>query len=243
MEGTNETYRRHPQDDHVWLIPCGVGAQPLLPLRSIPKGDRVILVDDGANIGEKLEDRPGVRIARTGLRDGGCAHALNVGFRAMTGDWEASWVFRMDADDLSVTDGAKDRVEQCMKAEDDVAVIAGEMVGRGGRHYAMKLRDHFEVRDRITLRRNPIYHPATCIRTSFLSRVEGWPEEFGEAEDYALWCRIMKNEGKLVPWPKVWTYYQARWEEEKRVTSPEEEALKSLRRKECLDRAAEALGF
>lgn len=63
-----------------------------------------------------------------------------------------------------------------------------------------------DVRKLLTLHRNPIFHPATCIRTYALKAVGGWPVDCGQAEDYGLWCALI-GIGRFAAFENLWTYY------------------------------------
>lgn len=191
--------------DHVWLIPVGPNHDPDTTLNMIGWEDRVIIINDGSSFDEaKYEKCKTIRIVKTEKPGSGCAHALNVGLAAMTDAFEAGWVYRMDADDWPISDTHRNKWAD--EAPSNVVVVAGNCVCMDGRLFECKGETPDQIREKIRKRINPIYHPATCIRTSALLKVGGWPEKFGEAEDYALWTKLLEI-GDIQPIKENWTMY------------------------------------
>ena len=187
---------------YIWLIPCGPDADPTMTVRSIGIGNPIMLVNDGCDL-SAFYSYKNIQITTTGTKGTGCAHALNVGINALK-DQRIDWVYRMDADDMATY--LHDRNLQASKAQPEEVVIAGAMVTPDGRRMEMKLQSSDDIRSMIERRRNPIYHPATIIRMSALLQVGGYPEQYGQAEDYGLWIKLLRI-GMIKPWNKPWTWY------------------------------------
>lgn len=194
-----------PPHDHVWLIPVGPGHDPTETLKSLEPNERVVLVNDsGSDMSMHATDS--VLVTATGGTATGCAHALNVGLESCVGEWERTWVYRMDSDDKAWP--GHDRDKRADESQPEDIAWCGEMVRCDGMKMPMRATDWMDIRSLLELRRNPIYHPATIIRRKVLLDVGGWPEEYGRAEDYALWIKLMRRgRGRLNPWPVTWTWY------------------------------------
>ena len=191
-------------DNHVWLIPCGPGHDPAATLGSIP-GEKVVLVDDGAGLDRGNYDPDLIRVVKTGGSGTGCAHALNCGlFSGCEGDWDRKWIYRMDADDQAYP--GHDRDAKAEWYHEGEVVVGGCMVRTDGKRMNLIAKDWNDMTSILALRRNPLFHPATIIRHDALVEVGGWPENYGRAEDYALWIKL-RHVGKLQPVESCWTIY------------------------------------
>lgn len=189
--------------DHVWLIPVCPGHDPSRVVAMLDQ-EQIILVDDGAGLDQSNYDSKFVKVVKTGKPWSGCARALNVGLDACEGPWNRTWIYRMDADDTPHPEHDRNWVAD--HADPDDVVWAGEMTRLDGRKLCITPADCRDVAAMLALRRNPIYHPATILRKDALERVGGWPEKYGKAEDYALWCTISRI-GRIQPHHRCWTIY------------------------------------
>ena len=217
-------------DNHVWLIPVGPGHDPADTLSSI-EGEKVVLVDDGAGLKQSNYNPSLIKVVSTVGVGTGCAHALNVGLSECTGAWDRKWIYRMDSDDKAFP--GHDRDAQAEWYHTGEVVVGGCMVRTDGKQMRLIAKDWNDMTSVLALRRNPLYHPATIIRKDALIKVGGWPENFGRAEDYALWLKI-RFLGKLQPVESCWTIYS-----HFAGLNP----IMEEDRRHDLNRAAEAAGF
>jgi len=195
---------------HIWLIPCGPGSNPEATIESIMfqcPNEQIMLVNDGTDL-DRFKAADNIQIVSTEKPGTGCAHALNTGIKALS-DKDYDWIYRMDADDVVYR--GHDRDKQAEQADETELVVAGSMVTPTCRKMIVKGLVPDDIRLALDRRINPIYHPATIIRLSALLKVKTWsgqcwPEQYGMAEDYALWLKICKI-GKIKPWQSYWTWY------------------------------------
>jgi cellulose synthase/poly-beta-1,6-N-acetylglucosamine synthase-like glycosyltransferase len=194
---------------HTWIIPYGGENRSVTALTEAviscgrpTKTNQVVVVDDTekAEIGNALMFL-GIQIVRN-EGEHSCAHALNRGLQEV----QTEWVYRMDSDDTSAI--SNDRDYLCKKADPEVVCICGDIQTQIGQVQVLKWKNHEECTKLLSLHRNPIFHPATCIRTSALRKVGGWPL-CSPVEDYALWCKLAKI-GKFLPSTHIWTNYHLR---------------------------------
>ena len=190
--------------DHTWLIPYGGENRSIMSLFSAVMScgepsfqNQIIVVNDSE---EALgEFAPGVQVYHNKGLHHGCAFALNFGLAYVT----TTWIWRMDADDAA--SGGHNRLIACQEADENVVLLGGEMMTQDYRHLKNRW-DSNNILQLLTLHRNPIHHPATCLRTSAVLACGGWPEDCGQVEDYGLWCSLI-GLGKFVAINNVWTNY------------------------------------
>ena len=210
-KGTPPPFNNGPTD-HTWLIPFGGPNAEIMKLYDSIMScgeptfqNQVIVVDDWAGTEFSLKNTTfpaGVKVYENNGPVHSCAHALNIGLAYVA----TTWVWRMDADDRA--SGGHNRESSCREAEGDVVLLGGEMITQDFR----VLTNHWDsnnIQQLFILHRNPIFHPATCIRTEALNDVGGWPEDVGQAEDYGCWI-CLKRIGKFSPIKNCWTQYTSR---------------------------------
>lgn len=157
--------------------------------------DEIVLVEDGP-LGTELDQViTGARrqfegrflVVSTGSNQG-IVVALNTGIRLCTGEF----IFRMDADDISLPD----RIERqlaVMDANPDLGVLGSGMIEFSDDPTMPDRRkdgprSHEAIRSRLPYR-NPMNHPTVCIRRNAIPR-EGYPK-LPYVEDYFLWAKMM----------------------------------------------------
>jgi glycosyltransferase involved in cell wall biosynthesis len=204
--GTPPYHHKGPVD-HTWLIPYGGEGRSIMSLIStvtccgqVTPLNRIIVVDDSGR--DELKDGvgvPGVKIYKNDGSIHGCAKALNIGLTYV----ETTWIWRMDADDTPTA--GHNRMDSCRVADENVVLLAGEMKSNYDKHMILNWQTD-TIRQLLVIHRNPIYHPATCLRTKAVNDAGGWPEDCGKAEDYGLWAALI-GLGSFVPVRNVWTNY------------------------------------
>jgi glycosyltransferase involved in cell wall biosynthesis len=157
----------------------------------------VVAVDDGSGdrSGEMLDGWAGEdsRVRVIHQPPDGLIAALNVGLAAC----RASFVARMDADDVSHPDRLKAQVE-FLESRPDVGVISCRVqhfprhgVGEGFLIYERWLNSMMNHRQMARQRfiESPLAHPSATIRSTVLMDAGGY-RDHGWPEDYDLWLRL-----------------------------------------------------
>ncbi len=182
------------------LMPCYNAGQFLTQaiesiLNQTLTGFELIIIDDGSsddsiekiNLYRPFDERIVYLRNKSNL---GIVASLNRGIQQAKG----RFIARMDADDISAPQRLEKQVDYMTKNPDcivcgtDISLInaTGETVG---------LRSYFTGNDTIKqriLQKNPFAHPSTMIRKSVLIENNiSYSEEFGRAEDYHLWMRLI----------------------------------------------------
>ena len=121
----------------------------------------------------------------------GLTRSLNIGLRAARGEYIA----RLDADDACEPDRLATQVA-FLESHPDVAALATGYVkiDSAGRSHGPRPAPlgRTDLRWRL-LFHNPLVHSSVMIRTRVLDAVGGFDEAFRYAQDYALWCRIVRR--------------------------------------------------
>jgi len=156
----------------------------------------LLIVDDGStdrtpHIAEQygaMDSR--VRLVRT--KHGGIANALNTGFRQA----RASYVARMDADDIALPSRLQKQVDyldehqQCVVVGSDAGAIDENENDLGVIDFPST---HAELVELLLNGRSPFLHPAVVMRRDAVHAVGGYRPDLCPSEDYELWLRLIHS--------------------------------------------------
>ncbi len=154
-----------------------------------------IILDDGSTdetpeILREYQQRDS-RIRVVPLNHEGIVIALNRGVE----EARAEWIARMDCDDVA----HPERFELQYKAvQEDAGIVLChtqvQYISHDGRNpkpgKAVATQDHLKLR---LCYHTPIIHPTTLFKKTAFIRSSGYLPEERHAEDYGLWCRIIKH--------------------------------------------------
>lgn len=135
----------------------------------------------------------------------GLGKALRIGSEKCTGDY----IFRMDADDISVPDRFEKQIDYIEK-HPEIDVLGGAIAEFNiePEHEDMKFRicksTHKEI-TKFAQKRNPMNHMTVCIKSSALEKSGGY-KTLLLLEDYYLWLRMITNGCKLANLPEILVY-------------------------------------
>ena len=137
----------------------------------------------------------------------GLAYTLNHGLEYVKGEY----IVRMDGDDISLPD----RFEKLIEAANNNPGF--DVIGTGcdlfdedgvwGEYVPLYVPDRLDALEQRTLS-----HATVIMKTASLKAVGGYDTktDSARAEDYDLWCRMVKNGYKLMSIPDK--LYQVRWD-------------------------------
>ena len=121
----------------------------------------------------------------------GLAASLNF----LAGKAEASFLMRIDQDDICLTQRMRKQFE-FLSLNEHVAVVGSFALHMGKTpefDHLIQLPIESEKIKLILRDYNCMYHPATMIRKAALLSIGGYREEFKNAEDYDLWLRLSRK--------------------------------------------------
>lgn len=140
-------------------------------------------------------------------RNHGLAYTLNHGLEVLT----SQYIIRMDGDDISLPNRLEIMYEAAMEHPDfDVIGSGCDLFDEEGiwgdfvPNYVPNRLDALEQRT--------VSHATVIMKTDVLKAVGGYDTKTdnARAEDYDLWCRMVKNGYKLMSIPDK--LYQVRWD-------------------------------
>lgn len=171
--------------------------------------DRIVLVEDGP-IGQDQRDvittysydRRGPQLTRVVLPENrGLARALNSGLVYCDGDY----IMRMDSDDVSMPDRLELQLAY-LRAHPEIDIVSSWADEFSNVETVKRLKVSPTEHDALAMAlrwRNVIAHSAILMKTSVLSKVNGYRSDFGLLEDYDLWVRMVMNGARFHVLPKV----------------------------------------
>ena len=165
--------------DFIFLIldDASTDATPEILNRYAAKDSRVIIITNERNLG------------LTASLNRGLAHI------------DTPYIARMDADDISLPDRFA-RQWAFMQENPDVAVLGGAIrtVDADGIEISLDfnppIKDRLEAKD--IERGGAIVHPAAFTRTSAITEIGGYREQFSKAQDVDLWLRLFAMGHRLL---------------------------------------------
>lgn len=170
------------------------------------KNFELIIVNDGStddtiNIIKKYNDSRIVLVDRKINK--GVVYSLNEGIKKSKGDFIA----RMDSDDIS----SKDRFELQLaflkkNPEIDVCGTFCRCFGLSNRIMTYGISSD-EVKNNMMFHCD-IAHPTVMMRRSVIYKCDFYNQSYLYAEDYELWCRIIRKNVRLANIPKVLLLYR-----------------------------------
>ena len=117
--------------------------------------------------------------------------ALNLGLKNVS----TEWVLRIDPDDISLIDRAKDAATQVKSSDFDLAFFSNyEIGGRNEPIFKRVIPRDFSAEKFLFF--NPVVHSTALIRKNSLEEVGGYKNIF-LAEDYELWLRFILNKKQI----------------------------------------------
>jgi glycosyltransferase involved in cell wall biosynthesis len=138
--------------------------------------------------------------------------SLNKGLTAAQG----KYIARMDADDISVSQRLEKQVG-LMESYPDTVVCGTWYQTSGRKNETVKYPVAPNELRYYALHASPVCHPSAMIRASILKQHHlQYEEHYEYAEDYALWCELLKyGDIRTIPevliiykWDETATYYQ-----------------------------------
>ncbi len=125
----------------------------------------------------------------------GLTNALNQGLQHCDGEW----IFRMDADDLSMPNRFATQLD-FLEQHPEIDVLGSalyEFTSDPSHPNRIKpVRAQHEQISKGFALRNPINHPTVCLRKSLLESEGGYPD-LPLLEDYYLWAKLLKRGAKF----------------------------------------------
>jgi glycosyltransferase involved in cell wall biosynthesis len=173
------------------------------------KPDRIVLVEDGPIgpdqhdvLAAYCRDGRGPRLTRIALpENGGLARALNTGLAYCDGDY----VMRMDSDDIAMPDRLEIQLSY-LKTHPEIDIVSSWANEFSDGLSADRLKVSPTEHDALAMAlrwRNVIAHSAILMKTSVLSKLDGYRPDFGLLEDYDLWVRMVMSGARFHVLPKV----------------------------------------
>ncbi|QWD28799.1 glycosyltransferase [Polynucleobacter paneuropaeus] len=155
----------------------------------------------------------------------GLAKALNAGIEQVHTDW----IVRADADDINLPNRFLE-LATAIKDHPDLDLLGSNIleVDKEGNPIAIRAVhvSQLEIR-KFAKSRNPFNHMTVAYRRAAVIECGGYPDVYLR-EDYALWCKFINKEKKLLNIPQVlvhatagkemyarrggWKYAKAEWE-------------------------------
>ena len=135
----------------------------------------------------------------------GLGQALRIGSEKCTGDY----IFRMDADDISVPERFEKQIEY-IKNHPDIDVLGGSIAefNINPENETLSLRICPTTHQKITKfakKRNPMNHVTVCIKRTALAKCGNY-ETLLLLEDYYLWLRMIAGGFELANLPETLVY-------------------------------------
>jgi glycosyltransferase involved in cell wall biosynthesis len=159
----------------------------------------MICIDDGSRDGSPqildalAEREPRARIIHQPNQ--GLVRTLNTGIGLARG----SLICRMDADDIALPDRLTRQVAFLRDHPEHIAV-GGAILKIDADSDPLGVErlptEHADIEHALLHRQTGLFHPTTLIRTSALSAVGGYREEYEWVEDHDLWLRLAQR-GRL----------------------------------------------
>ncbi|WP_353851798.1 glycosyltransferase family 2 protein [Aeromonas piscicola] len=153
----------------------------------------IIIIDDGStdNTREILQllSRQDSRIRLYHQSNEGLVFSLNKAIKLARG----SFIARMDADDISVTDRFERQIE-FMNNHPDVYILGGwaKLFGEINEVWHHRQDDNF-IKNLLMFRTSGFQHSSVLIRRTVFDKYE-YESQWPHIEDVALWCKIAANE-------------------------------------------------
>tara|TARA_R100001163_G_C5051300_1_gene188087 strand:+ start:722 stop:1468 length:747 start_codon:yes stop_codon:yes gene_type:complete len=144
--------------------------------------------------------------------------ARTEGYKMMTGDYMTV----IGSDDHIEQNYIKNCVNIVMKAPDRIKALQspaqGFAIKNGTKVQTGKLRHTYKSKKEFmneSLQRCPVNSPTVFYNSSLYADglLETYPEKYGGAADYDLYCRLIDNDIFIYPYPE-WIGFNYRWHEE-----------------------------
>lgn len=166
------------------------------------KPDEIVVVFDGeltpelyAVLDDFREDKDGIAFYYPQEVNRGLGQALRIGSEKCTGEY----IFRMDADDISVPDRFEKQLSY-IEANPEIDVLGTDIAEfNNSPDEDMRLRVCPQKHDdivRMGKKRNPMNHVSVCMRRTALEKCGGY-ETLLLLEDYYLWLKMIASGCKL----------------------------------------------
>jgi hypothetical protein len=143
--------------------------------------------DQTAHIANRLLDDREVWVDAPGSS---MYEAINSGLSAA----EAEWFYQLNVDDLPTPNAAKD-IQRITRINPSVDIITGTCItidlDKGTARIKVPMEN--QVSARTIAAKLSVSQPSSFIRTKFLKKIGGYPENFHYAGDTALWLTLLKN--------------------------------------------------
>jgi glycosyltransferase involved in cell wall biosynthesis len=146
------------------------------------------------------------------------SRSLNLGVKKAKGDWIA----RLDADDIAANNRVQRQVEVILTSESDTVVVCSNAENLVPHSNS---REISELQIQEFLKSNPIIHPTTLIKKSFLLE-NPYDEKFRYSQDYELWTRAIRL-GRIKHIPENLIKFDSRKRDGKYVLSQESYFLRA----------------
>lgn len=120
----------------------------------------------------------------------GLTKSLNIALEAATG----KYIFRMDADDVSLPDRFKEQIKY-MECHPDISVVGALTKDIGNsRSYSKHWTNNPDLlKIRLLFYNAGIAHPTACFRKDFLDKYKiKYNEQLKKTQDYDMWVQIMQ---------------------------------------------------
>lgn len=133
----------------------------------------------------------------------GLVYSLNEGLKKSKGDFIA----RMDADDIATNDRFELQVD-FLTNHPDIGICGGFCQTFGLSNNIILHGISFdEVKENMRFYCD-IAHPTVMMRRSLIDKDDFYNQDFLYAEDYELWCRLLRRNVKIANIPKILLYYR-----------------------------------